>query len=356
MVVPGPRAATGLEAQEKEQRMTRTVFLGTGHFVPEKVVTNDDLAKRMDTSDEWIQQRTGIKRRRHVDWDKEPMGASDLGVRASQAALADAGVAKEEIDCIVYATLSPDRAFPGDGVLVQAKLDIPAGVPAFDIRNQCSGFLYSLSVADAFIKAGTYRRVLVIGSEVHSSGLDYSDNGREVTVIFGDAGGAAVLGPSDGADGRGVLSVHLHADGRYADELHLSYPSSAVFPRLCAAGLESGAQWPQMNGRNVFKHASTRMPEAVMEALTHNGVSAKDLKLFIPHQANQRITDMVQRRLDLSDEQVFSNIADYGNTTAASIPMALDQAVKAGRLSRGDLVCLAAFGAGFTWGAALIRW
>ena len=336
--------------------MVRTVFLGTGHFVPERVVTNDDLAQLMDTSDEWIQQRTGIKRRHYVDWEKEPMGASDLGTRAARAALEKAGVSKDEVDCIIYATLSPDRAFPGDGVLVQAKLDVPAGVPAFDIRNQCSGFLYSLQTADAFIKTGTYRRVLVIGAEVHSSGIEFADRGRDVSVIFGDGAAACVLGPSDKDDGRGVLSVHLHADGRFANELHLSYPSSAEFPRLRAERLESGDQWPQMNGKNVFKHAVVRMPEVVMEALNKNGLTPKDLKLVIPHQANQRITELVQRRLDLSDEQIFSNIAEYGNTTAASIPMALDQAVTQGRIKSGDLVCLVAFGAGFTWGAALVRW
>jgi len=283
--------------------MARSVILGTGHYLPDKVVTNDDLAKLFETSDEWIQKRTGIKERRYVDFDKEPMGSSDLGTRAAQAALKDAGVSKDEVDMIVYATLSPDRAFPGDGVLVQTKLDIPAGVPALDVRNQCSGFLYGLSVADAWVQAGTYRRVLVIGAELHSGGLEFSDRGRDVTVIFGDGSAAAVVGPNEDNDDRGVLSVKLHADGRYADELHLSYPSSAESPRLCAERLDSGDHFPQMNGKNVFKHAVVRMPE-----------------------------------------------------TAASIPLALDQAVKQGRIERGDLVCLAAFGAGFTWGAALIRW
>jgi 3-oxoacyl-[acyl-carrier-protein] synthase III len=336
--------------------MVRTVFLGTGHYVPEKVVTNDDLTKLMDTSDEWIQQRTGIKQRRYVDWAKEPMGSSDLGVRAGRAALANAGVSKDEVDCIIYATLSPDRAFPGDGVLVQAKLDIPAGVPAFDIRNQCTGFLYALQAADAFIKTGTYRRVLLIGSEVHSSGVEFTDRGRDVSVIFGDGAAACVLGPSDKDDGRGVLSVHLHADGRFANELHLSYPSSAENPRLCAARLEGGDHFPQMNGKNVFKHAVARMPEVVLEALAKNALTVKDVKLVIPHQANQRITDLVQRRLDLADDQIYSNIAEYGNTTAASIPLALDQALKLGRIKAGDIVCFVAFGSGFTWGAALVRW
>jgi len=336
--------------------MTRSIFLGTGHYLPEKVVTNEDLSKIMDTTDEWITQRTGIKTRRYVDFDKEPMGASDLGVRAATAALADASVTKDEIDCIVYATLSPDKAFPGDGVLVQAKMDIPAGVPAFDLRNQCSGFLYSLSVADAFIRNGTYRRVLVIGSEVHSTGLEFADRGRDVTVIFGDGSAAAVLGPNEEDDDRGVLGMTLHADGRHWNELHLSYPSSAEMPRATPEKIEAGAHWPQMNGRNVFKHASVRMPEAVKAVLEKCGFSPADLKLFIPHQANQRITEMVQKRLGLSNEQVFSNIQHYGNTTAASIPLCLDEAVKQGRIEKGDLICMAAFGAGFTWGAALVRW
>jgi len=333
----------------------RTVFLGTGHYVPEKVVTNDDLAKQMDTSDEWIQQRTGIQTRHHVDFATAPMGSSDLAVRAAAAALADAKVSKDDIDCIVYATLSPDRTFPGDGVLVQAKLDVPAGVPALDIRNQCSGFLYGLSVADAFIRAGVYRKILLIGSEVHSSGLDFSDRGRDVTVLFGDGAAAAVLGASDD-DSRGVLSVHLHADGRFADELHCSYPSSAEMPRVSATRLDEGRQFPAMSGKNVFKHASTRMPEVIMEALTKHGLTPRDLDLLIPHQANLRISEMVQKKLELADAQVFNNIQRYGNTTAASIPLALDEAVKAGRVKPGSLVCLAAFGAGFTWGSALIRW
>jgi 3-oxoacyl-[acyl-carrier-protein] synthase-3 len=335
--------------------MPRTVFLGTGHYVPSKLVTNDDLAKIMDTSDEWIQQRTGIKTRYYVDWEKEPMGASDLGARAAKAALDNAGVSKDEIDLIIYASLSPDKQFPGDGVLVQAKLDIPAGVPAIDLRNQCSGFLYSLSVADAFIKAGTYKKVLLVGSEVHSSGLDFSDRGRDVAVIFGDGAAAAVLGASDD-DSRGVLSVHLHADGRYADELHVSYPTSRENPRVVPERLAAGDHFPKMNGKNVFKHASVRMPEVIMEGLEKNGLKPTDIDLLIPHQANLRISEMVQKRLELPDSKVFNNIMKYGNTTAASIPLALDEAVKAGRIKKGDLVCFAAFGAGFTWASALVRW
>jgi 3-oxoacyl-[acyl-carrier-protein] synthase-3 len=336
--------------------MPRTVVLGTGHYLPERVVTNDDLAKRFDTSDEWIQQRTGIKTRRYVDFDKAPMGSSDLGARAGTAALEDAGISKDDVDLIIYATLSPDRAFPGDGVLVQAKMDIPAGVPALDIRNQCSGFLYGLSVANAFIQSGTYKRILLIGAEVHSSGLEFADRGRDVTVIFGDGSAAVVLGAHDGDDGRGVLDVTLHADGRFSDELHCSYPSSAQNPRLVKEKLDEGIHFPQMNGKNVFKHAVVRMPEALGGLLQKHHLTGEDVKLLIPHQANLRISEMVQRRMKLRDDQVFNNIMDYGNTTAASIPLALHQARQQGRFAEGDLVAMAAFGAGFTWGAALIRW
>ena len=336
--------------------MPKTVFLGTGHYVPDNIVTNDDLAARFDTSDEWIRQRTGIEERRHVDFEKEPMGSSELGARAAKAALADAGLTKDDVDLIIYATLSPDMNFPGDGVLVQAKLDIPAGVPALDIRNQCSGFLYGLSVADAFIKSGTYKTILLIGAECHSTGLEFSDRGRDVTVIFGDAGAAVVLGAGADDDERGVLGVHLHADGRFAEELKVEYPSSRVMPRVTKDDLEEGLHFPRMNGKHVFKHAVVRMPEAVGAILEEKGLKPTDIDLLIPHQANLRISEMVQKRLGLGDEQVFNNIQKYGNTTAASIPMALDHARRAGKVKKGDLVCFAAFGSGFTWGAALVRW
>ena len=335
--------------------MPSTVFLGIGHFAPDRVVTNDELATQMATSDEWIQQRTGIVERRMVDFKNAPMGASELGTRAAQNALQNAGVSAQEIDFIIFCTLSPDRMFPGDGCLMQAKLDVPAGVPALDVRNQCSGFLYGLAIADAFIRNGTYKKVLLVGAEVHSSGLDFSDRGRDVAVIFGDAGAAAVLGATEDAN-RGVLSVELHADGRFADELTCLYPSSAEFPRLTAERLAEGDQFPKMNGRNVFKHASVRMPEVVQSVLATHNLNPADLKLLITHQANLRISEMVQQRLGLSPDQVFNNIQKYGNTTAASIPLALSEAVAQGRLEKGDLVCFAAFGAGFTWGAALLRW
>ncbi len=336
--------------------MLRTVFLGLGHYLPERVVTNDELATMMDTSDEWIRQRTGIRERRFVDFAKEPMGASDLATRAAERALENAGVSKEEIDLIIYATLSPDKLFPGDGVLVQAKLGIPAGVPALDVRNQCSGFLYGLSTANAFIRSGVYERILLIGSEVHSTGLDFSDVGRDVAVLFGDGAAAVVLGAEETDEERGILSCHLHADGRFAEALQIGYPSSAEMPRATPEKIMAGEHWPKMQGKTVFKHASVRMPQAVMEALETNGYEPTDLKLLIPHQANLRISEMVQKRLELREDQVFNNIQKYGNTTACSIPLALHEAVMAGRLERGDLLCLAAFGAGFTWGSALIRW
>jgi 3-oxoacyl-[acyl-carrier-protein] synthase III len=336
--------------------MPRTIFLGTGHYVPEKVVTNDDLAAKMDTSDEWIRQRTGIETRRFVDWDNAPMGSSDLGTRAAANALADAKLTKDDIDCIIYATLSPDKAFPGDGVIVQAKLDVPAGVPCFDIRNQCSGFLYGLQMADAFIRSGVYEKILLIGAEVHSSGLEFTDRGRDVAVIFGDGAAAVVLGAAPDDETRGVLSVHLHADGRYAEVLQVAEPSSGHFPRMRQKEMDEGRQYPHMEGKLVFKHAVVRMPEAVEEALAANGLQKSDIDLLIPHQANLRISEMVQRKLELPDDKVFNNIMKYGNTTACSIPLALDEAVKAGRLKKGGLLCLTAFGAGFTWGAALVRW
>ncbi len=335
--------------------MVRTAFLGLGSYLPEKVVTNEDLAKCMDTSDEWIVQRTGIKQRHFVDFENNPMGNSDLATRAARQALDNAGVTPAQIDLIIYATLSPDRFFPGDGVSLQHKLGVPAGTPALDVRNQCSGFLYGLAVADAFIRVGTYKRVLLVGSEVHSTGLDFSTRGRDVAVLFGDGAAACVLGPTHDPE-RGILSVHLHADGQYVSELGIQAPSSGKMPRISHADLDQGLQYPHMNGRNVFKHASLRMPEVVCEALVQHQLSTEDIDILICHQANLRISEMVQKRLQLPDARVFNNIEKYGNTTAASIPLALHEAFDAKRFGPGNLVCMAAFGAGFTWGAALVRW
>ncbi len=331
--------------------MPRTAIAALGTHVPERVVTNEDLTRLMETSDAWIRERTGIEQRR---WVPEGKGNVDLAEAAARDALARAGWEPKDVEAIVYASLSPDHFFPGDGCALNARLGIP-GVPALDVRNQCSGFLYGLAVADAWIRIGMYRRVLLVGSEVHSTGLDVSTRGRDVAVIFGDGAGAALLEATEEPD-RGVLSCHLHADGRYFQELWCDAPGSSYFPRVQPRMLEDGSIYPHMEGQKVFKHAITRMPEVVREALARNGVEAKDLKVLIPHQANLRIAQMVQRALELSDDQVFNNIQHYGNTTAASIPLCLAEAVAARGVKRGDLVALCAFGAGFTWASALLRW
>ena len=331
--------------------MPRTAIAALGTCVPDRVVTNDELTRLMDTSDAWIRERTGIEQRRWVD---EGTGNSDLALAATRQALDRAGWKATDIEAIVYASLSPDYMFPGDGCYLNAKLGLP-GVPAIDIRNQCSGFIYGLSVADAWIRTGTYRRILLVGSEVHSTGLDVTTRGRDVSVIFGDGAGAALLEATDDPN-RGVLSCELHADGRYAKELSTDAPGSRHHPRVQARMLEDASIFPHMEGQKVFKHAITRMPEVVRSVLDKNGLKPADLKVLIPHQANLRISQMVQRSLELRDDQVFNNIMKYGNTTAASIPLCLDEAVTARGVKRGDLVGLAAFGAGFTWGAALLRW
>jgi 3-oxoacyl-[acyl-carrier-protein] synthase-3 len=331
--------------------MPRTAILSTGSNLPERVITNDELAQWMDTSDEWIRQRSGIETRRWVDGG---MGAADLAKGAAEQALERAGMEAEELDCIVFATLTPDHYFPGSGVFLQRSLGI-ADVPCLDVRNQCSGFIYGLSVADAWIRLGMYRRVLLVGSEVHSTGLDKSTAGRDMAVLFGDGAGAAILGPTEERD-RGVLSVHIHADGRYAEKLWMDAPGSHYNPWLDASQIERGMTRPYMEGREVFRHAVEKMPAAVREAVNANGLSVGDIDLLIPHQANQRITQAVGKVLGLPDEKIVSNIHKYGNTTAASIPIALHESVVEGRIERGDLVCLTAFGSGFTWGAALIRW
>lgn len=331
--------------------MPRTVIAGTGFHVPDRIVTNDDLAQMMDTSDEWIQERSGIAERR---WIRPGTTGAQMGAAAARMALDEAGVAAEDVDAIVLATLSPDHFFPGTGVFVQRELGL-TDIPAIDVRAQCSGFVYGLSVADAFIRSGQYRTILLIGVEIQSTGLNVSTPGRDVAVLFGDGAGAAVLQASDSTD-RGVLSTHLHADGRFAEALWADAPSSLGPELVSHDDLESGRHYPKMEGREVFKHAVARMPEVALEALGANGLTPADIDLLIPHQANLRISQMVQRRLELPDEKVFNNIQRYGNTTAATIPIALAEAVRAGRLNRGDLLCLVAFGSGFTWGSALVRW
>lgn len=331
--------------------MPRTAFAAVASHVPDRVVTNEELTKLMETTDAWIRERTGIHERR---WVREGTENSDLALEATRKALAKAGWQPKDVEAIVYASLSPDHMFPGDGCYLNAKLGIP-GVPAIDIRNQCSGFIYGLAVADAWIRTGMYRRVLLVGSEIHSTGLDVSTRGRDVAVIFGDGAGAALLEATDDP-GRGVLSCHLHADGRFAADLSTDAPGSKYHPRVQARMLEDGSIFPRMEGQKVFKHAVVRMPEVLREALDANGLAPKDLKVVIPHQANLRIAQMVQRSLELRDDQVFNNIQKYGNTTAASIPICLEEAIAARDVRRGDLIGLCAFGAGFTWASALVRW
>ncbi|MEM8964823.1 MAG: beta-ketoacyl-ACP synthase III [Bacteroidota bacterium] len=333
--------------------MRNSRIVGVGRYLPEKVVTNNDLAEIMDTSDEWIQERTGIRERRFFELGKDT--TANMGTRAARMALENAGLTPQDIDFIVFATLSPDYDFPGSGVLVQRELEVPT-IGALDIRTQCTGFVYGLSIADQFIKTGMYNTVLVIGSEIHSSGLDMTTRGRSVSVLFGDGAGAVVLQATDDTE-RGILSTHLHSEGQYAEELAVIDPgSSRAIPRTQKRMIDEGTIFPVMNGNHVFKHASTRFPEVIKEALAKNHYQPSDIDLLIPHQANLRISQMVQKLLGLGDKQVFNNIQRYGNTTAASIPIAMSEAWEQGKINVGDLICLAAFGSGFTWASALIRW
>lgn len=336
--------------------MYQSKIAGLGSYVPENVVTNDDLAQRMDTNDAWIQERTGIKERRHI---KKGDGNSTaiMGVKAAKIAIERSGISKDDIDMIIFATLSPDYYFPGCGVQVQDMLDIKT-IPALDVRNQCSGFIYALSVGDQFIKTGMYKNVLVIGSENHSGGLDFSDRGRSVSVIFGDGAGAAVLTRSN-HNSQGILSTHLHSEGKHALELSLKGPSTQHWvPEIIAENPQGDdiPYYPYMNGQFVFKNAVQRFSEVIMEGLKANGLEVSDIDMLIPHQANLRISQFIQQKFKLKDEQVYNNIQKYGNTTAASIPIALTEAWENGKIKEGDLVVLAAFGSGFTWASAVIEW
>jgi 3-oxoacyl-[acyl-carrier-protein] synthase-3 len=348
--------------------MYKSVIAGIGMYVPENVVTNEDLTKYMDTSDAWIQERTGIKERRFAKRTGET--TATMGIEAAKIAIQRAGITAADIDFIVFATLSPDYYFPGCGVLVQRALQMKE-IGALDVRNQCSGFIYALSVADQFIKSGMYKNILVIGSEKHSFGLDMSTRGRNVSVIFGDGAGAVVLQPSVD-EGRGILSTHLHSDGNDAEVLAMYNPGThanywkegladfddaEIGQMFMSHGMvEKDQLFPNMDGQAVFKKAVVKFPEVIMEALEKNGCTPADLKLLVPHQANLRISQFVQQKLKLSDEQVVNNIQQYGNTTAASVPIALCEAWEQGKIKNGDLICLAAFGSGFTWASALLRW
>lgn len=331
--------------------MTRSRFLGTGMAVPDRVVTNDDLSRLMDTTDEWIRTRTGIQERR---WVREGETGADLALAASSRALEMADISAAQVDAIVYATSTPDHFAPGNGVYLQRMLG--AGqIPAIDIRTQCSGFVYALSVADAWIRAGMYRTILVVGAEVQCTGMDISTAGRNTAVIFADGAGAAVLGPTEEAD-QGILAFDLHSDGTYAEKLWVDSPGSMYHPRISHEQLDQGRHFLMMDGKEVFRHAVVRMPESVTAVLAGLGFTPADLSLLIPHQANLRISEMVQRSLGLRDDQVYNNIQRYGNTTAATIPIALDECVRAERIRRGDLLAFTAFGSGFMWGSVALRW
>ena len=349
--------------------MPRSRIAGIGMYLPEKIVTNDELTKYMDTSDEWIQERTGIRERRYAHRTKET--TTTLGVEASRIAIDRAGIQPEDIDFIVFATLSPDYYFPGCGVLLQRAMKMKE-IGALDVRNQCSGFLYALSVADQFIRTGMYRNILVVGAEKHSFGLDFTTRGRNISVIFGDGAGAVVLQPSKEED-QGILSTHLHSDGSAAEILAMYNPGThanhwveqelADFNNaelgdmfMSHEMIDKAQNFPYMDGQAVFKKAVVKFPEVIMEALTANNKKPADLKLLIPHQANLRISQFVQQKLGLRDEQVYNNIQQYGNTTAASVPIALCEAWEKGLIKNGDLICLSAFGSGFTWASALLTW
>ena len=352
--------------------MIRTKIAGIGKYLPEQVVTNHDLAKYMDTTDEWIQERTGIKERRYAKKHHET--TTTMGAAAARQAIERAGITKEDIDFIVFATISSDYYFPGCGVLVQRELGISKGeIGALDIRNQCSGFIYGLEVVDQFIKAGKYKNILFICSEMHSMGMDFRTEGRDVSVIFGDGAAALVVQPTKD-ENSGILTTHVHSDGTHAEELSLmnpgshggyhvgtekfGYPDTDKFGGVFVTQtmIDEYMLSPYMNGKLVFKHAVTKFPEVIKEALDTAGFTTNDIDMFIPHQANLRISQFVQKRLGLSDDKVFNNIQKYGNTTSASIPIAMCEAWEEGKIKNGDLVCVAAFGSGFTWGSGLIRW
>jgi 3-oxoacyl-[acyl-carrier-protein] synthase-3 len=329
--------------------MVQSRFLGTGFSVPERVVTNQELSALMETSDEWIRTRTGIQERH---WVREGETGVDLALAATERALEMAQLEPRDLDAIVYATSSPDHFAPGNGVYLQRRLGIPT-IPALDIRAQCSGFVYGLSVADAWIRSGQYGRILVVGGEIQSTGLEVSTAGRHVAVIFADGAGAVVLGPSEEG---GILAFDLHSDGAHAEKLWVDAPGSMYHPRVSQKQIAAGRQYLEMDGKEVFRHAVVRMPESVRAVLAKSGQELEDVSLLLAHQANLRISEVMQKELGLREDQVYNNIMRYGNTTAATIPIALDECVRAGRINRGDLLVFTAFGSGFMWGSVAVRW
>ena len=328
----------------------RARIAGAGHYVPTRVVTNHDLAKLMPTSDEWIVQRTGIKERRYIE--HSGIGASDLAMPAAKMAMEQAGIGPQDVDAIIFATLSPDIYFPGSAFLLQNKLGCRQ-IAALDVRNQCSGFLYSLSIADAWIRGGNFKNILIVGAEVHSTGVEFTERGRDVAVIFGDGAGAVVVQPSP--DDRGIQTVELAADGVGARELMVEAPASMYDPRIDEKMLAEGKHYPKMNGKTVFRWAVDKMPEVAESVLKKVGKTAADVDLFVPHQANMRINQLVAMKLNIEQDRVVHNIERYGNTTAATIPIGISESWKEGKIRQGSTVLMAAFGAGFTWGAAVVE-
>lgn len=335
--------------------MYHSKIIGLGFYVPDNVVTNDDLSKIMDTNDEWIQERTGIKERRHIIKGQDT--TTSMGVKAAKIAIERSKIANDDIDFIVFATISPDYYFPGPGVALQKELGLKT-IGALDIRNQCSGFIYALSIADQYIKTGMYKNILVVASEVQSLGLDMTDRGRGVSVIFGDGAGAVVVSREEDVT-KGILSTHLHSEGEHAKELAVLAPGMGgrwVSDIIADNDPNDESYFPYMNGQFVFKNAVVRFSEVINEGLQANNLEVADIDLLIPHQANLRISQFIQHKFKLTDDQVYNNIQKYGNTTAASIPIALSEAWELGKIKEGDVIVLAAFGSGFTWASAIIKW
>jgi 3-oxoacyl-[acyl-carrier-protein] synthase-3 len=333
--------------------MRHSKIAGIGHHVPDNIITNEYLSTIMDTNNEWIVERTGIHERRWMNPETDTV--ANMAAKATRMALERAKLQATDIDFIVFATITPDYFFPGSGVLLQRELGLDGKIAALDIRNACSGFIYALSVADQFIKTGMYKTILVVGAEIQSTALDITTRGRNTAVIFGDGAGAVVLQPSDKP---GILSTHLHSDGTFAEELYVKDPGSSRphKERQPEQITDTSTFKVVMNGNQVFKHAVVRFMEVIQEALDANKLTKEDINLLVPHQANLRISQYIQEKLALTGDQVYNNIMRYGNTTAASIPIALSEAWAEGKIKENDLICLAAFGSGFTWASALIRW
>ena len=330
--------------------MVSSYIKGMGYYVPDRVIDNSYFTDFMDTSDKWIRERTGIEERRFAAPNQGP---SDIAIPAVEMALKNSNLNTNDIDFIIFATSTPDYYIPGAGCLIQDKMNFN-NIGSLDIRNACSGFIFALSIADQYIKAQTYKNILVIAAEVQSTAMDLSNDGRDTAIIFADGAAAAVI--SSTTDDKGILSTHLHSNGKYAKELWVEAPSSKNKPRLNQDILNQGKHFLKMNGKEVFRHAVKLFPDVIMEGLRYNNLTTEDIDLLIPHQANLRISKMIQKKLQLTDNQVVSNIHKYGNTTAASVPIALCESIMDNKLKKGDILVLAAFGSGFSWGSAILKW